>query len=348
MRKNNVSNTYIASLCTELSLLLHAGIGLGDGLHLLAEEEDDSGPRALLTSMAEQMDRGRPLAAVLREAACFPAYVPGLVEVGERSGCTEEALQALARYYESRERQDRRIRSALLYPSILLLLILIVIVVLLARVLPVFNEVYASLGGQLTGLAGGLLSLGRILDTGMPVLCVLLAAAVCFLTAFAAGGAFRERVLGLWQRRWGDRGVSRTLHTAHFAQALAMGLRSGLPVEEALELASAFLRDVPAAQVRCRDCRSRMEEGAGLPEALRQSGVLPPASCRMLALGMRGGNGDTVMEEIARRLSEEAEDALEAQVSRVEPTLVIVTSVLVGVILLSVMLPLMHIMTVIG
>ena len=76
--------------------------------------------------------------------------------------------------------------------------------------------------------------------------------------------------------------------------------------------------------------------------------MLPKASCRLVALGQRSGTGDTVMEEVARRLSEESEYALETRVGQVEPALVLVTSLLVGAILLSVMLPLMNIMTAIG
>jgi type IV pilus assembly protein PilC len=260
----------------------------------------------------------------------------------------EEALSALARYYEDRARLDRRVRSALLYPAVLLLLMLVVIVVLLSRVLPVFNDVYASLGGQLTGVAGGLLTLGRALDTAMPVLCVLLALVVLFLAAFAAGGRFREWLLGKWRRKMGDRGVSRRLNTARFAQALAMGLRSGLPLEEALSLSEKLQGDVPSAQARCQDCLDRLERGDDLAGAMRESGVLPASSCRLLALGQRSGTGDAVMEEVARRLTEEGEQSLEEKLSRVEPALVLVTSLLVGAILLSVMLPLMNIMTAIG
>ena len=190
--------------------------------------------------------------------------------------------------------------------------------------------------------------LGYALDRAMPVLCVLLALVIAFLMAFAAGGRFRDRVLALWDHWMGDRGASRAMHTARFAQALAMGLSSGMHMEEALDLAASLQGAAPAAQARCADCRKRLDQGEDLTGALRQSGLLPPAACRMLALGQRSGTGDTVMEEIARRLSEEAEIALETRVSYVEPALVIVTSVLVGAILLSVMLPLMHIMAAIG
>lgn len=346
MSKKKWTNGEISSLCMELSLLLHAGLSAADGLHLLSEDEESD---PLLSELSRLADGGAPLSAVLRSGGVFPEYVCALTACGERTGRTEEALRALSEYYDGRERLEGRVRSALLYPSVLLVLMLVVITVLLVRVLPVFDEVYASLGGQLTGLAGGLLTLGRALDAAMPVLLAVLAVAAAVLGAFAVSEGFRAWVLGRWRSGpRGDRGLSRRLDTARFAQALAMGLSSGLPVEEALELAASLGGGNAAAQRRCRDCLSRLEQGAGLAEALRQSDLLPPAACRMLALGIRSGSGDAVMNELANRLSEESEAAVEAAVSRVEPTLVIVTSLLVGAILLSVMLPLMNIMAAIG
>lgn len=347
MNGYRMSNGELSFFCMELSLLLHAGVRTGDALALLAGERDGKF-RALLEELAQQVDDGMPLYEALRKSGCFPTYAVGLAEVGDRTGRTEEALGALAHYYEERERMDRQVRSSLVYPAILLLLMLAVIVVLLTRVLPVFSDVYASLGGQLTGLAGGLLQLGLWLDRGLPVLCVLLALAVGLLAAFSSSDAFRARMLAAWQRRRGDRGVSRKINTARFAQALAMGMHSGLPLEESLELAGELQGDVPAAAKRCQDCRDRLEQGEGVAEALRESGVLPAASCRLLALGLRSGTGDSVMQEVSRRLTEESQTALETAVGRVEPALVLVTSLLVGMILLSVMLPLMNIMTAIG
>ena len=225
MKGKQATYLEIASLCRELALLLHAGVRAGDGLALLAEEEPETQRRKQLEEMARQVDDGASLGEALAGQGLFPAYVTGLVTVGERSGRTEEALNALSVYYEQRDQLDRQVRSALLYPS-----------VLLAKVLPVFDQVYASLGGELTGVAGGLLTLGRALDAAMPVLCAVLGVVVIFLAVFSLSGGFRERLLAFWQRRFGDRGVSRRLNAARFAQAMAMGLQSGLPMEEALEL----------------------------------------------------------------------------------------------------------------
>ena len=314
-----LSNEEISSLCLELSLLFHAGVGAGDALSLLAEESDKK-YRDFLGNMARQVDDGRSLSQALRESGRFPAYVCGLVEVGERTGKTEEALSALSAYYENRVRLNRRLRSALLYPAVMLGLMLVVIAVLLIQVLPIFDDVYASLGSRLTGVAAGLLTVGRWLDQAMPVVWAVLALMAFFILLFAVSAGFRAGVLSLWRRSQGDRGVSKKLNTARLAHAKS----------------------------RCESCRSRIERGQPLGEALRGSDLLPPAQIRLLELGQRSGCGDDAMAKIAGDLTEEGEAALDDMVGRVEPALVLVCSVLVGLILLSVMLPLMHIMSAIG
>ena len=349
MKEQHKQESYadIAALSRELALLLHAGAGVADGLALLAEEEPRERRKAMLHALAEAMDGGAPLSKALTDTGRYPAYVTGLIAMGEQTGKLEDALNALAAYYERRQRTENRVRRALTYPSVLLVLMLVIIVVLLAKVLPVFDQVYASLGGSLTGLGGALLGAGRALDAAMPVLCVLLGSIIVFAAAFFRFDGFRNRLLAAWRKSHGDKGVSRRMNDARFAQALAMGLQSGLPLEDALELV-ASLTDVPAAAARCTACREKLEQGEALTKALHDTGVLPASACRLLALGARSGTEDTVMADIAERLSRDADEALDRRMARIEPTLVLLTSLLVGVILLSVMLPLTHIMSAIG
>ena len=182
----------------------------------------------------------------------------------------------------------------------------------------------------------------------MPVLCALMAVVVIVVLLFSLSNSFRDKLLSGWRQRYGDKGISRKINDARFAQALAMGLGSGLPLEEAVDLCATLLQDVPDAAKRCRMCASRLAEGGELAETMKEMDMLPASACRLLMLGVQSGNGDAVMEDIARRLSEESNQALENKVAQVEPTLVLGTSLLVGIILLSVMLPLMNIMTAIG
>ena len=204
------------------------------------------------------------------------------------------------------------------------------------------------MGGQLTGVAGGLLLIGQALDRGMPIVCVVLAVVLLFVAVFSMHQGFRSRVLQLWNKRFGDKGVSRKLNDARFMQALSMGFISGLPMEEAVHQAAVMLREIPSAVKRCEACIEHLQQGESLSKALEEAGLLSASSGRLLALGMRSGTGDRVMESIAKRMTDDAKEELERLVSKIEPALVLITSTLVGLILLSVMLPLMNIMSMIG
>lgn len=344
MRKKNLTDVELSAFCLELALLLHAGYPMAEGLHLLYEESGSP----MLSKLCNRMDEGSSLAGALRESGAFPDYLCHMAETGERTGRAEAAFRSLSAYYENRRQLGKRIRSALLYPAVLLLLMLLVIVVLLAKVLPVFDEVFRQLGGSMTGLAGGMLCFGQMLDGALPILAVLMLMMVGVIAAVVASDSLRQFFLRSWQRRFGDRGIGESVAASRFAAALSMGLMSGLPLEEALRAAAVFHDENPVLRRRMEDCIARLERGGGLAEALRESHVLPAAYCRMLALGIRSGSGDTVMEEISRRMESDAADAIETLVSRVEPTMVLLTSLMVGVILLSVMLPLMNIMSAIG
>lgn len=336
-----------AQLFKGLSVLLHAGIGVAEGLYLLAEDAPEK-TRQLLLSMGSSMDRGAALSDTMKEAGVFSTYDSGMVRTGEQTGRMEEALEALAEYYEERQNTARLLKNALAYPCTVLALMLVVMGVLLMKVLPVFDSVYASLGSGLTGIAAGLLRLGEELEKALPVLFVLLAAAAAGVLVFALWEPFREKLTALFRRRFGDRGIFRKFNNARFARALSMGLRSGMPLEEAMELAGSLLADIPNAALRCKTCTGDLQSGAALSDAMAKAQLLSPAMSRMLSVGLRGGNADRVMEEIADRLMADAAQNLEDSISKIEPAMVTVASVLVGMILLTVMLPLMNIMSAIG
>lgn len=342
-----LDHSQTAHVCRELALLLHAGISLADGVFLLAQEE--TGPlRDLLWSLGTGMDAGGQLSDVMESSGGFPVHAAGMIRIGEETGRLEESLQALADFYEERCRTSRQIRQALTYPCMLFLLMLAVIAVLLIKVLPVFDGVYASLGSRLTGISAALLELGQILEKALPavfVLLMLLAAAVALVRLCVP---FRETITAWYSRCFGDRGISRKFNNAHFAKALSMGLSSGLHAEEAINLSAKLLADIPGGAERCRQCAAAVSEGAELSSAMCEAGLLSPAQSRMLTVGIRGGNADRVMEDLAEKKMEEARDALDALVSGVEPAMVLTASALVGLILLAVMLPLVNIMSTIG
>ena len=348
MKKRMLSNEYVSSFCLELSLLLHSGIGIEDGLYLLMEDETDKKIKKMLSKLADVVAEGQPFSSALREAGCFPKYVCDMIETGEQSGRLEQSFQALSSYYDRQMQLTNQIRSALLYPVILMILMLVIIVVLLVKVLPVFNQVYVQLGWTMSGTAQMLLQLGNRLGSILPVLCIVLGIVVLLAAVIGCSRAARGAVMNFYKRLLGEHGITRRLGEARFASAMAMGMMSGLNTEEAFRAAMRFQDAVPKTRKRYEKCLEMLEMGEPMAECFRQNRILDASHCRMLDLGAKSGTSDTAMEEIARRLDDRVQMEIERKVGKIEPTIVIITSLLVGIILIAVMLPLINIMSSIG
>ena len=197
MKKTTVfSNETLARLFRALALLLHAGISLSDSVYLVKEDEDGT-EAAALQAIGEAMDCGATLSRAMEESGFFPHHAISMVEVGETTGHLESSLVSLADYYDEEAAMNREVRSALLYPCILFAMILAVIGVLVVKVLPVFDSVYASLGGNLTGIAAGLLSLGNTLRAVMPVILVVSHAAYYTTSIYAITNPYPKAICRL-------------------------------------------------------------------------------------------------------------------------------------------------------
>lgn len=348
MKKMNLSNDYLSAFCLQLSLLLHSGISVGDGLHMLSEDEEDPEAKELLDSMSQEMDEGLQLSDVLEKSECFPDYMVYMIRTGEDTGRSEAALSALSDYYEEQRRLSERVKSALFYPVILMALMLLIIGILLVKVLPIFNTVYKQLGGSMTGVANGFLKLGAALREGLPVIGILLLLVAVTGLVFYFSDNLRSRVTSAVKRKFGDRGILREISMARFASALSMGMMSGLTIEDAMHTAMGFHEESESVKASYQECLKDLEAGEPLADSLRKAGIFPTLYCRMLSLGIKSGTGDEIMSQISERMEEDVSRSIEKTVSRIEPTIVIVSSILVGVILLSVMIPLMNIMSSIG
>lgn len=345
MKETILADETISSLCMSLSHLIHAGIGTGDALALLCEDEQDPVCKKLLQDMAVLGDDGISLAAIFQKTGRFPAYVCTLLTVGEQVGKTEETLTALAQYYIRREQMRRQIRSSLLYPAMLLGVLLAVMVILLVWVLPVFDDVYAQLGSRLTGLAGSLLTFGTVLGKLLPFLC----AGLVLIAAVFAVPPVRKGFLAYWRKYRGDKGVAQDLNSARFVQALSMAVSSGMTDQEAVCMAASLSLDQsPGFCARCAACLTALDNGSTLAQALQKTGFFSPAQRRLLEAGVHSGRSEQVLETLSLDLTEDSQQKLYRIIGKIEPAMIAVSCVLIGLVLLSVMLPLMDIMNTIG
>ena len=348
MKKKILNNTFLSIFSSELAMLLDAGISLGDSVQLMKEDELGKEGQVLMQSLLDALERGEPFSGALTSSGHFPRYMVHMVEIGEKTGRLVETFGALSEYYDRQSRLSATIKSSVLYPAILLVLMVVVVLVLIVQVLPIFNDVFGRLGTQMSPLAVRLMQFGGWLgDASVIIASVIGVIMVLAFLAWIVPGV-RRFFRMVFMNNWGSRGVFGHLASSRFASAMALAMASGLDIQDAVDIASSVSGGTKAVDKKHKKCAKLLAAGSSLSDALREAGILSPQEGKMLSIGARSGRADTAMAEIARRSDRSVQDEIDRIVGRIEPTLVIISSVVVGVILLSVMLPLMGIMTSIG
>ena len=342
-----LTNTELITFCGQLALILRSGISALEGLSLMLEDTPEGEGRQVIESVLSEMEVTGSLHHSLRTAGVFPDYMCSMTEIGEMSGKLDDVMYSLSEHYRREESLSASIRSAVVYPLIMLGMMVAVMAVLIIKVMPVFRQVFEQLGTGMTGVSKAILDFGSALGNySMVFLILALVIAVLFIWLFftESGNSHRKTIA---DKFFLTRGLSRKIACSRFASGMHLALGSGLDVDQSLEMA-ARLVDHPVVHSQIEEIRRLTAEGNGFTEAVTETGIFSGIYTRMLSIGYRAGALDDVMEQISRSYSEEVEERMNTLTSRLEPTLVAILSIVVGMILLSVMLPLMSVMSNIG
>jgi type IV pilus assembly protein PilC len=267
-----------------------------------------------------------------------------MAQIGEETGTLDRVMESLSRYYDREDAIRRSVKSAVTYPLIMAAMMIVIILVLLVKVMPIFNQVFVQLGTEMTGFSRTLMQLGTLLNAHALVLVVILlviAGVVFWAFRTVSGMHFVQR---LGHRLPFTRRIYEKTAACRFADAMSLTLASGLHPERSMELVCELNEDEIFAE-KLAKCRRLQAEGVEFAEAMHQAGIFTGTYARMITLGSRTGSLEQVMGRIASLYQDEIDTRLSNMLAVLEPTLVILLSLVVGVILLSVMLPLMGILS---
>ena len=348
MKRLSVPAQYLPVFCRELYQLVRSGIPIAEGLAMLREDETDRDTRSWLDALCRSTEEGTPLSAALRETEAFPAYMTDMVALAEETGRLEDTLLSLQRHYDRQLRMAADIRGAVTVPVTLFAVMVAVVVLLVTQVLPVFDRVFAQLGVRMGAVATGMMNAGAVLakaGTGLAVVLVLIAAAALVV---ALVPALREKFTGWFRRSFGGRGILGQMAVARFASSMSMAVASGLTMEDSVELAAKLCGGAREIDEKTARCHSDIQDGGSPADALAKSGLFTGRDCRLLKLAEQTGSLPETLEDLASRQEEAGLRSIDRMVGAIEPAIVVITSALAGVILLSVMLPLMGLLSTIG
>lgn len=283
-------------------------------------------------------------AQTLKNSGYFPDSMISYVNIGEETGCLDEVLKSLSDHYEQEVEISENIRSAVTYPLLMLAMMGAVIVILLVKVLPVFRQVFQQMGMEMNQFSNGLLNAGNIISrySAFFLILVLVIFAGFAVLFFTEKGRICLRQLS--GRLPHLKEIAISADYARLTQAIAMGIHSGLDHIVTLEMAQNLLSQPVIREKVTKACKL-LEDGVLFENALSESGLFEGMNARLIVVGLRAGAADEVMNKLAARYREASLTVTGNIISVVEPTIVIVFSLLVGLVLFSVMMPLLGILS---
>ena len=339
-----LSNTEVSSFCGQIALILKSGISSLEGITIMLEDTDTPQEQAILKAILENLEETGSLCQALDSTGLFPAYMVHMVEIGEETGSLDQVMDSMRNHYEREDMIAKSIRNAVTYPLIMAGMMVAVIVVLLVKVMPIFNQVFIQLGTEMTGFSRGLMNLGTIINRYAILFIIIIAVIVFCILVGTKTAVGREIAHKLAYKFAPTRKMREEIAACRFSSGMALTLRSGLNPERGLELTDMLTED-PYFKERLTECKKEVDDGMDLSEALHKTGIFTGLYARMASIGTKTGSMDQVMEQIAELYQDHIDNRINNRLAVLEPTLVIVLSLIVGVILLSVMLPLMGIMS---
>ncbi len=344
MKKNKqFSHNEIASFCHQMTMILHAGISSYEGISLMCDDSENKEVLLQLSPIKEALGEGQSFYNALITSQSFPEYFLDMILIGEKSGRLEEVLNTLGIHYERLHENSENIKNAVSYPFIMIMMMLLVVLVLITQVLPIFNRVFEQLGSSLTGFSKVVLNIGKALSTYSYVFIGIVIVALILYFFFTRSQIGKQKFYDFMTRFSMTRQISLKMALSQFTSGLSIALSSGLDINESITMAKRL--------VKHKELNKRIEKVQELSvtkdiaTSLCDAQVLTGMYARLIKIGYKTGGIDNILLDISSRYDDETNERMTHIISIIEPTLVAILSIMVGLILLSIMMPLIGIMS---
>ena len=323
----------------QLATMVDAGLAIVQSLQALADQTTNKVMRDVIRDICTRVESGDSFSEALQKhPKVFNRLYVCMVGAGERGGLLAEILSRLAVYLENSARLRKKVKSAMMYPTVVTVVAILITIFLLVKVVPVFGQIFASFNATLPTPTLYLIKISDLVKHYL-LLFILLGGAAgygwYYFIQTPAGRFF-------WDSRriripiFGP--IAHKICLARFTRTLASLIRSGVPILEVLQIVSQTVGNMvmeKAIKVAALD----IERGEGIATALGRHPVFPTMIIRMVTAGDQTGKIDSMLERIADFLDEEIETTLSGLTALIEPILIVFLGVVVGGMVICMFLP---------
>jgi len=343
-----VGSKRVAIFTRQFSVMLDAGLPLVQCLEILGDQEENRTFQAIINQVRTDVESGASLADSMRKhPKAFDALFTNMVAAGESGGILDIILQRLSVYIEKAVKLNSQVKSALIYPVSIIVIAALVVFIILWKVIPVFAQLFAGLGGEMPLLTRIVIQASNfVADYFFLIVIVIVFGCVAVNRwhrtphgkRLLDGAMLKIPVVGMLLRK---------ISVARFCRTLGTLTASGVPILDGLEITAktagnAIIEDAIMA------VRKSVEEGKSISEPLAQTKVFPSMVVQMINVGEQTGALDQMLSKIADFYEDEVDTAVAGLMKLIEPVMITVLGAVIGTIVAAMYLPLYSILSKIG
>lgn len=343
-----VKQRSIAVFTRQLATMIDAGLPLFQSLEILSSQQDHKIFKNIIREIREDVEGGSTFAGALKKhPVTFNELYTNLVVAGEEGGILDNILIRLASYIEKAEALKKKVKSALVYPAVIVTVAVMVVMILMIFVIPVFESMFKSAGQSLPLPTLIVLSLSKFIKKYVIIVIpglILLGFLFRKFYRTDAGKTLIDRIL-LKLPVFGM--LFKKISVARFARTLGTLVSSGVPILDGLNIVSKTAGN-RVIETAILNARNSIREGETIAEPLGRSNIFPPMVIQMISVGESTGALDSMLSKIADFYEEEVDVAVGNLTALLEPFLMVFLGVVIGGVVISMYLPIFQMASAVG
>jgi type IV pilus assembly protein PilC len=329
----------VAVLTRQFATMIDAGLPIVQCLDILGEQTDSNALSNAVRTIKKDVEGGTTLAEALKKhPKIFDDLYVNMVEAGETGGVLNTILNRIALFIEKAARLKKKVKGAMIYPSTIIAVAVIVVAILLVFVIPVFADLYGSMGRALPAPTQITINISNWFRGNIIYIVSALVAVVVAIRAYYQTPHGRMNIDRLMLRMPIIGDLLRKVAVARFAQNMSLLLSSGVPILDGLAI-TARTAGNKVVEKAIMDSRLSISQGKTVAEPLKESKIFPPMVCQMVAVGESTGGLDGMLKKVAELYEEEVDEAVANLTALMEPMIMVVLGVILGGLVISMYLP---------
>lgn len=348
MKERRLDNQTIATFARQLSLILDSDLPVRSGLEVIQSKTKEIELIKMIDDIQDQLKEGYSLSESIKKYEdLLTPFVTNMIKLGEKSGSLVDVLNQVADTLEKEIEMKAKVRAALTYPIVLSILMLGVIILLVVKVFPTFTEILESLGGKMPAFTEIMMAVSGFLSSNILIILalVIILIVIYFTYRRTDKGAYQLDKMKFSMPIQKD--IASAVIGTKFARNLAILIKSGFSFSIAMTMLKPIMNNRYMEEL-LETAEQKLKEGESLAKVIQDFNIFPGVMIRLFSVAEQTGHMDKMLEKVAVEMENEADLKLQNVSTVIEPMLIIILSLLIGVILVSVILPIINILNSIG